>query len=348
MNSTPQILDALPTGFFGIEARDIRRLFPQPTLVRLHGAKAPALFVSILLHGNEYTGLKVMQRLLGRYDGLLPRSLWLFVGNVYAAEQGLRVLPGQTDYNRCWPGTEMAENEETQLMQRVIDEVTRNELFAAIDIHNNTGTNPLYACMTDPTRRNQHLASLFNHIAVVFHYPKGVSTMAFDGICPAVTLECGKPGDELGIERAVDLIDGLMHLDHFPDRPVPPHDLQLVETQATVRVPDDVSFDFNLSAQADLTFDHGFERRNFTEMKPTEVFAYTRVPKPLIVTNDDGEDITDELLRIENGKVYLNRPLMPAMITLDKTIVRQDCLCYLMTDYQPRPEHRPELRELAS
>ncbi len=340
MTDRPQIIDSLPPGFFSIEARDLRRLFPEPTLVHLQGDREPALFVSILLHGNEFTGLKVMQRLLGRYDGQLPRSLWLFVGNVYAAEQGLRVLPGQTDFNRCWPGTEMAENDETRLMQRVIDRVTEQPLFAAIDIHNNTGTNPLYACMTDPTRRNQHLASLFNHIAVVFHYPKGVSTMAFDGICPAVTLECGKPGDELGIERAVDLVDGLMHLDHFPDRPVPPHDLQLVETQATVRIPDEVSFDFDPASRADLTFDLGFERRNFTELKPTEVFAHTRVPRPLIVTNDDGEDITDDILRIENGDIYLNRPLMPAMITLDKTIVRQDCLCYLMTDYEPRPPLR--------
>lgn len=340
MTDRPQIIDSLPPGFFSIEARDLRRVFPEPTLVYLRGDREPALFVSILLHGNEFTGLKVMQRLLGRYDGQLPRSLWLFVGNVYAAEQGLRVLPGQTDYNRCWPGTEMAANDETRLMQRVIDRVTEHPPFAAIDIHNNTGTNPLYACMTDPMRRNQHLASLFNHIAVVFHYPKGVSTMAFDGVCPAVTLECGKPGDEPGIERAVDLVDGLMHLDHFPDRPVPPHDLQLVETQATVRIPDTVSFDFDPAAQADLTFSPGFERRNFTELKPTEAFAHTRVARPLIVTNDDGVDITDDILRIENGTVYLNRTLMPAMITLDKTIVRQDCLCYLMSDYQPRPPLR--------
>ena len=41
-------------------------------------------------------------------------------------------------------------------------------------------------------------------------------------------------------------------------------------------------------------------------------------------------------MRVENGKVYLNRTLMPAMITLDKTIVRQDCLCYLLEDY---PSH---------
>ena len=105
---------------------------------------------------------------------------------------------------------------------------------------------------------------------------------------------------------------------------------------ATLNIPDDVTFDFNLSAQADLRFESGFERMNFTEIKTTDVFAYTRVDKPLVITNQEGEDVTHEIMRVENGKVYLNRTLMPAMITLDKTIIRQDCLCYLLVDYQAR------------
>jgi hypothetical protein len=40
-----------------------------------------------------------------RADGYdLPRSLSLFVGNTAAAEQGVRHLPEQPDYNRVWPG----------------------------------------------------------------------------------------------------------------------------------------------------------------------------------------------------------------------------------------------------
>jgi len=328
------IINELPDGFFEVEISNIRDVFPVPTLVQLEGDKPEVLFVSILLHGNEYSGLISLQELLKKYRDYLPRSLIFFVGNVTAAEANLRLIPGQTDFNRCWPGTELAANTTTAMMQKVVHTVTDKPLFAAIDLHNNNGINPHYACMTDITQDNQHLAAMFNHIAVFFQRPKGVSTMAFNGICPALTLECGRPGDELGIHHSIELLDALLHLDHFPQRPLPSHDLQLVKTHATMYVPEHVSFDYHLSAQADLTFEHGFERRNFTEIKPTEVFAFTRIERPLSITNQQGEDVTDEFIRIENGKVYLNKPMMPAMITLDKTIVRQDCLCYLMSDYQ--------------
>lgn len=333
MNEKLCQLDKLPRGFLDLEISHLRDVMPEPSLIYLEGAKSPALFVSILLHGNEFSGLKIMQALLSKYPQRLPRSLFLFVGNVRAAEVSKRSLPGQTDYNRGWPGHELEPNDVTRILQQVVDVVTEDSLFAAIDIHNNTGANPHYACMTDVTRDNQHLASMFNHIGLVFNQPKGVSTMAFNGFCPAVTIECGKPGDLAGIEHGTELLDALLHMDHFPDRPVATHDLQLVKSLVTLNIPHDVSFDFNLSAQADLNFETGFERKNFTEIKPTDVFALTRVKKPLLITNQHGEDVTDEILRIENGKVYLNRTLMPAMITLDKTIVRQDCLCYLLDDY---------------
>lgn len=334
MNQLLNIHSALPEGFFDVELATIRDVFPHPTLIHLSGHKSPPIFISILLHGNEFSGLKAIQSLLSRYQQVqLPRSIYIFIGNVYAGQQNCRVLPGQTDFNRCWPGTEMEANDETRLMAEVIEVVTRDRLFAAIDIHNNTGANPHYACMTDVTRDNQHLASMFNHIGLVFKRPKGVSTMAFDGICPAATLECGKPGDETGIEHATQLLDALLHMDHFPQRAVAAHDLQLVQSLATLNIPDEVSFDFNLSAQADLTFESGFELKNFTEIKSTDVFAFTRIDKPLRITNQEGEDVTLDVMRVENGKVYLNRTLMPAMITLDKSIIRQDCLCYLMTDY---------------
>ena len=158
--------------------------------------------------------------------------------------------------------------------------------------------------------------------------------MAFDGICPAATLECGRPGAEAGIGHAVELLEALLHMNHLPQRPVGSHDLQLVQSFATLKIPPQVSFDFNLAAQTDITFDESFERKNFTEFSPQDVFAHTRVEKPLSITNQRGKDVTDDIIRIEDGKIYLNQSLMPAMITVDKSIVRQDCLCYLLADYQ--------------
>ena len=215
-----------------------------------------------------------------------------------------------------------------------MQKITESELFAAIDLHNNTGKNPPYGCITAVNEKNKYLSSFFNHIGMVFHIPKGVSTMAFDDICPAVTLECSTPGNRLGIDKAVALIDDLMHMDHFPDKPLPSHDLQLVKNIAVLKIAKGVNFGFeDEEGIFDLTLIENFDRHNFTRLETSEVFARTTLDKPLIATAEDGRDLTDELISNNNGAISLKKPLMPAMITLDKHIIIQDCLCYLLEDY---------------
>ncbi len=333
------LIDTLPERFLEIEHQDIKELFDSPTLVRIEGEKNPPLFVSIMLHGNEYSGLLIMQEILRRYrsgEGFaLPRSLWLFIGNVNAAKEGLRTLDGELDFNRAWPGTPHTDSPTVRLVEEVMGHITAKGLFAALDLHNNTGKNPHYGCISVVNEPNKYLASYFNHIAMVFKTPKGVSTMAFDDICPAMTLECSTPGNRPAIERAVELIDDLMHLDHFPHKPLPSHDLQLVENRATLTVAEGVSFGFeDEEGEFDLTITAGFDRHNFSELMAGEVFARTAVPRPFTVRSSDGEDITDSVLSITDGAVSLRTTLIPAMITLDKRIIRQDCLCYLMEDYR--------------
>jgi len=342
MKSNLTILDHIPSAFLSISHRQIKALFDTPTLIHLKGEKDPALFISILLHGNEYSGLQIMQEILKKYqttDGYkLPRSIWLFVGNVYASQMGVRVRDGQTDFNRAWPGTTEPPSEIIMLIQEVMDKITQEDLFAAIDLHNNTGLNPPYGCISVVNEKNKYLSSFFNHIAMVFQSPKGVSTMAFDNICPAITLECSTPGNVPAIKRAFELIDDLMHMDHFPEKALPAHDLQLVKNSATVKINTDVTFCFEDDEYSDtLGYDlilvNSFDHHNFTMLKEGEIFAYSKVTKPLLVTSPEGDDISDEVIQNINGKISLKKAFMPAMISMDKKIVLQDCLCYLLEDY---------------
>ncbi len=333
------ILKNIPDSFLTVDYHDIKQILKGPTLIHLQGEKEPALFISIMLHGNEYSGLQIMQEVLQRYktsDGYaLPRSIWLFVGNVEAASLGLRRLDSELDFNRAWPGTPTPNDPTAMLITEVMQHITQNELFAALDLHNNTGKNPPYGCISVVNEKNKYLASFFNHIAMVFHTPKGVSTMAFDAICPAITLECSIPGNRPAIDKAIALIDDLMHMDHFPNKPLPSHDLQLVSNNAVLKVAEGINFGFeDESEEFELTFVDNFDRHNFTRLEAGEVFAHTRVGKPLTATSDDGRDVTDELISIHNGAVSLKKHLMPAMITLDKHIIVQDCLCYLLEDYK--------------
>ena len=333
------IVKSVPEEFLNIHYRDIKQIFDRPTLVYLEGEKEAPLFISVMLHGNEFSGLQIMQEILKKYkskDGYrLPRSIWFFIGNVEAASLGLRRQDNELDFNRAWPGTPEPESPTAKLISEVMTMITKDDLFAALDLHNNTGKNPPYGCISVVNEKNKYLASFFNHIAMVFHTPKGVSTMAFDDICPAITLECSTPGNPLGIEKAVALIDDLMHMDHFPQKALPSHDLQLVQNNAVLKIAEGIKFGFEEEANDfELTLVDNFDRHNFTLLEVGEVFAYTTLTKPLVATSDDGRDITDELISIKDGAISLKKPLMPAMITLDKRIIMQDCLCYLLEDYE--------------
>ena len=325
-------LHGLPNGFFDLKPASIRRLFPQPTLIQLDGENPRPLFIKILLHGNEHTGLTVMQRLLRQHGHQLPRSILLFVGNVRAAEVNRRLLPDQEDYNRCWPGTPHGPSATTVMMQQIFERVRALQPFAAVDLHNNTGRNPHYACITDTRLQNRFLAARFNRVAMVIRR-QGISTMAFDGICPAVTLECGMPGNPSGIDAACQFIEDLLSMEYIADTEPTHEALQLVSSKAMLTIPDKVSFAFDPTADADLRFESNFEDRNFTPFSPDEVFGYTRVAAPLKITDDQGQDITKAIIRIEAERIYLNQSAMPAMITSNQEVVRQDCLCYLLQDY---------------
>ena len=114
----------------------------------LPGRERRPLFVSVLLHGNEDTGLAAAQEVLRRHlSRELHRSLLLFVGNVAAAAANVRTLPGQADYNRVWPGTPTPDIPEAHMARWVFDYAASRRPFASIDIHNNTGLNPHYACI---------------------------------------------------------------------------------------------------------------------------------------------------------------------------------------------------------
>jgi succinylglutamate desuccinylase len=332
-------LDHIPVGFLDASAGGLHQVLPGPTLIHLPGRKPQPLFVSVLLHGNEYTGLKAIQNVLGRYaNGELPRALSIFVGNVQAAAVGLRRLDGQPDYNRVWPGAEVtadiATSPEHQMMGKVVDEMHQRGVFASIDVHNNTGLNPHYGCVNDLRAEFLNLATLFSHTVVYFLRPLGVQSAAFARICPAVTLECGKPDDAAAADHATRFIEAVLHLDHFPSRQPAAGDFNLFHTVATVKVAEERSFSFG-EIEAQLQLDPQIDHMNFRELGAGTRFGRVAAgfPMPLVALAEDGRDVTADYFTLRNGELLLSRGAMPSMLTLNERIIRQDCLCYLMERY---------------
>lgn len=325
-------LDGLPEGLLEIDSLHLRTILPRPTLIHLQGKHSAPLFVSVLLHGNEPTGFMAVQCLLKKYqDKPLPRSLSLFFGNVSASAQNLRRFDHQPDYNRIWPGTELPVCSETEMAGSIVGIMKERNVFASIDIHNNTGLNPHYACVNRLDNRFLQLASLFGRLIVYYTRPKGVQSAAFAELCPAVTLECGKPAQQYGVEHALEFIDSCLHLTELPQHPILPQNIDLFHTVAQVKIDDRINFSFK-HADSDLLLNHDLERMNFTEISPGTVFgkAGTHDGMPLIAQDELGNNVTDNFFTLQNGDLQINRLTMPSMLTLDERVIRQDCLCYLM------------------
>ena len=325
--------DDLPDGFLEVSARDLHTLLPQPTLITCPGERPDALFVTILQHGNEVTGLQAIQALLREYQNRpLPRRLLLFVANVQAARDGVRHLPEQTDFNRAWPGSSYAPCAETHLMEAVHAAVAQQPLFAAVDVHNNTGSNPHYAAFNRLDRRFVQLARFFSNTMVYFEQPPGVMTQALAPHCPAVVLECGKVGNTAGIEHARAFIDACLNMAAIPDDPVGSHEVDLFHSVARVVLAGDkTEFGFNTPDRA-LSLDPALDQHNFQEIPAGTVLGTVSgtIREHLLVLDEAGNDATDRFLMADNGNLCVQRNVMPSMLTLDEEIVRQVCLCYFM------------------
>jgi len=335
MGSMLRQVEALPEAFIDTPPPQLAALLGGPTLVHLSGRREHPLFVSVLQHGNETTGLLAVQALLERYyDRELPRSLSLFIGNVDAACDGLRRLAGQPDYNRVWPGSVYPDTPEKRMMREVFEIMQARQPFASVDVHNNTGINPHYACINRLDHHFVQLASLFSRTLVYFTRPEGVQSLAFAEICPAVTVECGKVGQAAGEQHALEFLDACLHLNEFPEQPVVEQDVDVFHTVAIVRVPRSFSFGFG-DAVADISFIEDLDHLNFRELPVGSTLASLNgvTSLPLTATDEEGNEVASRYFTVKDGLLQTARALMPSMFTLDERVIRQDCLGYLMERY---------------
>ncbi len=337
-----QQLDTLPPELLTSKAHELHQHFERPTLIHLPGTRQRPLFLSILLHGNETTGLTAVQQLLKKYTATpLPRALSLFLGNTEAAAHHRRRLADQPDYNRVWPGTHLPDSPETRLMAEIVDIMRDRKVFASIDIHNNTGLNPHYACVNDLAAQNLQLANLFSRTIVYFIQPRGTQSAALSALCPATTIECGKPGEPHGIAHALEFIEACLHVSAIPDHPPAPHDIAVYHSLARVRIPEDTPFGFadktHQPRPDQLIFRSDLETLNFRDAEPgLELGTCPANGKiSLIATREDGLDITADFFTCDAGKLKLRKHSMLSMLTRDERVIRQDCLCYLMERLDP-------------
>lgn len=319
----------IPAGFLDVKIENLHQVLAKPSLIHLKGKNPQPLFICTLLHGNETTGLYAIQQLLGEYAAKeLPRSLSIFIGNIKAAEAGVRRLDEQVDYNRVWPGTHQHYLAEAHMMKQITEIMEQKQVWASIDLHNNTGKNPHYACINKLDKEFLVLADLFSKTLVYFTTPVGVQSAAFAKICPSVTLECGLSGDSSGIDHVHQYLQRVLELEDL-NQPLEAN-LNLFHTVARVKIPEGYSFGFEDDATINLLPE--IENYNFRELEKGTAIARVEPDSSAFLQafDDDEREVGRDFFEYENDKILIKKPIMPAMLTMNTQVIRQDCLCYLM------------------
>ena len=321
------VLYQMPPEILDCEAHQLHDLLGGPTLLHLEGSSSQVIFISVLLHGNEVSGWMVVRQLLREYQSRpFPKSLMIFIGNTEAAAKGLRMLPHQKDFNRIWKDT--VDDESYAFVDQLKTILHDNNIFVAIDVHNNTGMNPHYACVNKLENEFFAIAQLFGDLVVYFTHPDNVLSIELAKHAPSLTLECGKPGDLEGINKVWQLLEHCLTADKLPEADI--SGLHLFETVAVVKVPQDISVGFD--EDCDIRFVSDIDHMNFRELAAGTVWGHILHDKEcsLIVYDNNDNDVVDQHFSFTDNTIRSTHTLMPSMLTMRSDIIRQDCLCYLM------------------
>lgn len=330
MNEELKIINYIPEGFLEIKPREITKLIDSPTLIHLRGEKDQPFFISALLHGNEYSGLIILQEVLKKYcHQVLPKSLIIFIANPRACAQGLRYLKEQPDFNRIWKG---GSSYEGSLTSPVLQYAKDQKIQGAIDIHNNTGRNPVYACINKKKEEFIQLAQVFSESVVYFTEPDSVLSIALSDICPAIVIECGLPGYTKGIVSGVRLIESILEREEkWKKNKI--KQTPIYHTYATLYIAPESDVCFHpqpVLNGRNLCFIDELDKLNFKQLKVGTFLGKASDSKQIKLIDKNGLNIFDQFFSIVENNLTVKSSFIPGMLTKDIQIAKLDCLGYIM------------------
>ena len=337
MDKKLQILQTLPQGFFDIKAPQIEGVIDRPTLIHLKGQKKEPLFISILLHGDELSGLLILQKVLKKYPEL-PRDLIIFIGNPRACAEGVRHLEDQLDFNRIWHEDACDPSSyEYSMAKQVLSYVKKHKIVKAVDIHNNSGQNPCYACINKKDPGFVELGGLFSKNIIHFIKPDSVLSRALSKTCPAIVAECGLSGSKEGLIAGFQFIETLLNKKIATLKNLT--DLSIYRTCATLKLEPNSRISFATKPDLkdlDFCFTDQFDEFNFKQVMPGLVLGKIRDSKYIQLINEKGFDVFDQFFSIKEENMIVKEAFTPSMFTKNQKIAKSDCLGYIMKKVRPQ------------
>lgn len=363
LNAAPlRVETGLPKRVATLPAPELLAALGGPTLFDLRRPGRPPLFVSTLLHGNETSGWDAVRRIAGR-DEASEFSWMLFLGNVEAAAQGARSLPGQGDFNRIWNVDDEGDGPASAVRpsgawegrmpsppsKREPSSPTRGEMSSRPsevwqeDSHAHPAEVQMANAVTQAAQAARPFFAVDVHNNSGHNPPYSVitsldeTTLAAAAAFSPRAIHARQPAG-VQTRRFARFCPAVTIETGQPEDPSSAARAQeyLLRCLRGGKPPAAEHSGLALyenavrvTVRGDVEPHPGLERLNFGIAAPGQCIAHRG---KLLAQDTEGRDVTDAYLETDGYATRLKRTVTLSMYTSDVAIARQDCLCYFMAE----------------
>lgn len=307
-----------------------------PTILKLQGkdnSRCRALIT--LLHGNEPSGLTAVFKWI-KSEQIPAVNIICIIASVKASLTepyfANRALPEKRDLNRCFKPPFEIDNE-GNLAEEILHTLQCEKPEAAIDMHNTSGSGPAFAVATHMDDTHDALTSLFTNRIIVTDLRLGALMEISEHLCPTVTIECGGRLDETAHVIAYEGLQRFFLETNVLIKPDEDFGLELLHNPVRLEIKENYDICYkeeNIEGYA-LVLNPNIEHFNSGTTKAGTELGFVNmsdINQLFSSTNSGHECVVNDLVYINEGRLYTKQDLKLFMITTNPVIAKMDCLFY--------------------
>ena len=318
----------------GDTVKDFLCLLGGPCWIHLAGKdRSRTRSITTLLHGNEPSGARALQRFLKDGDRPATDVLALVAAVKTALEPpgfAYRMLPGARDLNRCFAGpySEL----EGMLAREILDGLQAARPEALVDVHNTSGSGPAYGVGTRLSPACLAITSLFASQYVLTDIRLGSLMEATADAFPTVTIECGGARSAAADEVAFNGLQRFLCGESVLSATAASRDVVVLKHPLRVCLGPGASIAYSQAPVAGrtLTLRDDIDRFNSTVLPPHEIIGWTNELGALNAAGSPGLTHVEELFDVRSGRLRAKRALRLFMATTEARIAEDDCVFYVV------------------
>lgn len=289
--------------------------------------------ISVLVHGNEPSGFFAAFNFL-KHNIQPKTNLAFIISSIRAAKTEPqfthRFVPGEYDLNRRF-GIAKCHDRVTELAQYITQYIRSKNPSMVVDLHNTSGSGPAFAVSVSDHPEIKQLASIFTSEMVITQLIVG-SLMEQNFNCPVVTIECGGANDQASHQMAFEGLVRFTQTEKLEQNNKLA--LQIFKHPARVKAHQGIALHFGTANNDDfdIVLLESIEQFNYRTIQAGTSLGWINrsLTDCIEVINDHGDNIVEELFKLEQGQLICQNALRVFMATARADIALSDCLFYVV------------------